>query len=89
MASSLISSRQNDELGLAIAIARNGSHFIALQEQQATPVRRSETTIELTYSIHVTKVLAVQPDLQYVIDPNTDPSLRNALAFQLRFEAAF
>jgi porin len=89
MASGLISSRQNDELGLAIAGARNGSHFIALQEQQGAPVRRSETTIELTYSMQVTKWLAVQPDLQYVINPNTDPSLRNALAFQLWFEAAF
>jgi porin len=89
VASGLVSSRQNDELGLAIAIARNGSHFIALQDHQGAPVRRSETTIELTYSIQVTKWLAVQPDLQYIIDPNTDPSLRNALAFQLHFEAAF
>jgi porin len=89
VASGFVSSHQNDELGLAIAIARNGSHFIALQNQQGTPVLHSETTIELTYSMQVNKWLAVQPDLQYVIDPNTDPSVQNALAFQLRFEAAF
>ncbi|HLQ25333.1 MAG TPA: carbohydrate porin [Acidiferrobacterales bacterium] len=89
VASGLVSSRQSDELGLAVAIARNGAHFIALQEQQGAPVRNSEATIELTYSMQFAKWLAVQPDLQYVIDPNTDPSLRNALAFQLRFEATF
>jgi len=89
VASGLVSSRQSDELGLAVAIARNGSHFIALQEQQGAPARSSEATIELTYSMQVAKWLAVQPDFQYVINPNTDPSLRNALAFQLRFEVAF
>jgi porin len=75
-----------DELGLGIAIARNGSHFIDSQRQQGSPVRRSEIAIELTYLTQVTARLALQPDLQYIINPNTNPGIRDALAFMLRFE---
>jgi carbohydrate-selective porin OprB len=31
----------------------------------------------------------MQPDLQYIVRPNTDPAIRNALAFLLRFEVSF
>jgi hypothetical protein len=33
--------------------------------------------------------LAVQPDLQFVMNPNTDPRIKNAVAFILRFEVSF
>jgi len=78
----------NDELGLAIAVARNGSHYLAAQREQALPVRRAEVTVELTYLVQLTSFLALQPDLQYVVHPNTDPELGNALAATLRFELA-
>ena len=44
--------------------------------------------MELTYLIQATSWFAVQPDLQYVIHPNTDPTIPNALVFTLRFEVA-
>ena len=50
------------------------------------PNRRSEVTIELTYLAQVGAHLAIQPDLQFVINPNTDPRIKNAVAFILRFE---
>jgi len=31
----------------------------------------------------------VQPDAQYVIHPNTDPAVPNALVLQLQFQIAF
>ena len=79
--------RPGDELGFAVAVARNGS---AYQRQQASlaPVSRAESTLELSYLVQATAWLAVQPDLQYVIRPNTDPSIPNALVFTLRFEVA-
>lgn len=77
-----------NELGLGIAVARNGSHYVDHQLQQGIPVRTSEATIELTYLTQIKPWLALQPDLQYVINPNTDPKLRNALAFTLHFEIA-
>jgi porin len=78
-----------DELGIAVASARNGSHYLEQQAQLGAPAQRSETAIELTYLVQVSKWVAVQPDLQYVVHPNTDPAIRNALAFLLRFEVSF
>jgi porin len=52
-------------------------------------VTNAEKAIELTYLIPVTAWLALQPDLQYVITPNTTPAIPNALAFQLRLEMSF
>jgi carbohydrate-selective porin OprB len=34
-------------------------------------------------------MLALQPDLQYVITPDTTRAIPNALALQLRFEITF
>ena len=46
----------------------------------------TERSIELSYLAQVHDWLAVQPDLQYVIHPDTDPTVHNALVFTLRFE---
>jgi len=81
--------RPTDELGLALAYARNGSHYVNAQLTQGLPVTSAERTIELTYLIQVNSWLALQPDLQYVITPNTTPTIPNAFAFQLRIEMSF
>lgn len=76
--------RSDDELGLAIAVARNGRPY----RRQSSPAKTtpSERSIELSYLAQVRSWLAIQPDLQYVIHPNTDPTVPNALVFTLRFE---
>ena len=81
--------RAADELGLGLAYARNGSHYMSSQRMQGLPVTNAETTLELTYLIQVNSWLALQPDLQYVITPNTTTAIPNAWAFQLRIEMAF
>jgi porin len=81
--------RPDDQLGLAVAMARNGSRYIAQQQQDGVPVSPAETAIELSYVAQATSWLAVQPDIQYVISPDTDPRLRNATVAQLRFELSF
>jgi carbohydrate-selective porin OprB len=45
--------------------------------------------VELAYLAQVTSWLHVQPDVQYVFRPNTDPQVRNALAALLRVEISF
>ncbi len=82
-------SRPNDELGLALAYARNGSQYESSQQMQGIPATNAEKTIELTYLIQLNSSFALQPDLQYVISPNTNPTIRNAFAFQLRIEATY
>jgi porin len=68
--------RDNDELGLALASARNRSSD-------------RETTVEFTYLAPITSHVAIQPDLQYVIHPNTSRTTKNALVVMLQFEIAF
>ncbi len=77
-----------DELGLAVAIANNGSHFRESQQELGVAVRKAEIAFELTYLLTLSEWLAVQPSAQYIISPNTDPSLKNAQVFQLRFEVS-
>jgi porin len=85
----LFEGRASDELGLGLAYSRNGSHYVSAQLMQGSPVAKSEKTIELSYLIPLNAWLALQPDLQYVITPNTTPAIPNALAFQLRIEISF
>jgi len=88
-AAGLVPARPKDEVGVAVAIARNGFSYMQSQLQQNIPVNRAEMTIEATYLAQINDWLAIQPDFQYVINPNTDPTLRNAWVFQLRAEIAF
>jgi len=87
--SGLFPGREADELGVAVAAAHNGNPFIEGQRQAGNSVGRSEVTVELTYLARLRSWLAVQPDLQYVVNPGTDPTLKNALVTMLRFEIAF
>jgi porin len=80
--------RKEDEFGIAVAAAHNGTPFIRSQQDQGNPNRRSEVTLEITYLAQFGAHLAVQPDFQFVFNPNTDPTIRNAVVFMLRFEVA-
>jgi porin len=88
-AAGLIPGRPKDEMGIAVAIGRNGFSYMQSQLQQGIPVNRAESAIEVTYLAQINDWLAVQPDFQYVVRPNTDPTVKNALVFQLRAEVAF
>jgi porin len=88
-AAGLLAGRPNDEAGIGVAYARNGSHFMASQRGVNAPLTAAETAIELTYLAQLNTWLAVQPDLQYVIHPNTTTAISNAWALQMRFELAF
>jgi porin len=49
----------------------------------------AETAYELTWRIPVGEHFALQPDVQYVDDPGTNPALGDALVVILRVEAVF
>jgi porin len=76
-------SRADDELGLAVAAARNGSHYQRAQTAVGLSVA-GETTVELTYLAQLRSWLALQPDVQYVIHPAGTQSQRNATVLGLR-----
>lgn len=78
--------RAQDELGLAVAAARIGSHYARARSTAGIPTA-AETTVELTYLVRLGSWLAVQPDVQYVIHPGGTRATRNALVPGLRLEA--
>lgn len=84
-----IPGRQDDEIGIAVARAWNGNPYIEQQEGMGQPVSRAETAVELAYLAQVTSWLHVQPDVQYVFRPNTDPRIPDALVVLLRVELSF
>jgi porin len=77
-------SRPDDQWGVALASARTSRAF-----RSQTGAQRHETKLELTYRAQLTDWFGIQPDLQYVIHPGTDPNLKNALVLGLRTEIAF
>jgi porin len=85
----VIPGRKQDEIGFGIAAARNGGSFVEQRRQSGQRVDRAEVTLELAYRSPLTSWLNIQPDLQYVVHPNTDPRLANALVGLIRVELAF
>jgi porin len=81
----MVPGRPNDEIGVAFARAENGAHYRALQQSlPGLADTNAETTVEASYLAQVTDWLALQPDLQLVLNPNTTRG--HALVFQFEAE---
>jgi porin len=85
----LLPGRDEDQFGVAVAIAMNGTKFKDTIELSGGSVDNSETNIEVTYNAGVLPWLSMQADLQYIINPGTNPNLDDALALGLRFSLSF
>jgi porin len=85
----LASAEREEQLGLAFGNITNGATFRRSQAALGTTFERRETAIELTYRVQALSWLALQPDLQYIVNPGTDPALDNAWVVGLRFELSW
>lgn len=86
----LLPGRDSDIIGLAVAHAESGDEFLRYSETTlGNDVEHSETAIELTYRSEVTPWLAVQPNAQYVLNPNMDEAVDDALQVGVRLEVTF
>ncbi len=74
--------RDEDHLGFATAIARNGDPY--LRSIAPLDADRAEVAFELTYQALVTSWLSGQISVHYIINPNTDPTVANAVVPSLR-----
>jgi porin len=81
--------RPEDTIGLSVAMAFTGDEYRQAQEVAGLRADRHETGLELTYRAPVTGWLTLQPDIQYIVNPGTDPELDNALTISLRFELSY
>jgi porin len=82
----LLDSRPADKLGVAVGLARAGSPYRQMQAAAGGRAETYETNFELTYRATINKWLTIQPDVQYWINPNMDPTLKNDLLFLVHFE---
>ena len=81
----LFPSRELDVTGFAFNTVRAGDDF-----EDANPdFARSESIFELTHRFIVRPYFAIQPDLQYVVDPAGSPGINHATVFLTRFIATF
>ena len=82
----LIASRAADKLSFGVSTAHAGNPFQQAQIAAVGSVHTYETVFEVTYRARVNEWLTVQPDVQYIINPGFDPTLKNAFMFGLHFE---
>ena len=78
----MLPGRAEDVFGLATTRARNSAKFVFV----AAPQSATETMIEATYRVQLKPWLALQPVLQRILKPNTDPALTNAWVAGMRME---
>ncbi len=86
----LLEGRDEDQVGLAVAIAVNGDPYMSRQQPSPSSdtFTRTETNVEATYAAQVAPWLTIAADLQYVINPNTRRDIPNAVVPTLRFVVA-
>jgi porin len=77
-----------DRVAMGVALASNGDAYRRAVRLVGYIEPRTETNIEATWSYPVNPWLVVQPDVQYIINPNTDPTLGDDLVVGLRFTLA-
>jgi porin len=73
----LIPGRDDDTAGIGVAFARFGNNARGLDQDTqfftgnpAFPIRSEEVVLELTYQAQLAPWLTLQPDLQYIINPD-------------------
>jgi len=83
---SALARRPDDALGIMFATAFSGDVVRRERALQGRATDPHETTVELTYRARLTPWLALQPDVQYVINPGFRPELDDALVIGVRVE---
>jgi porin len=85
----LIGGREKDQIGLAVARAGLGSRARQAGLGAGRDIGDAETDIEATYRFVATDWLSLQPDIQYVIRPNGDRGIPDALVVGLRLAFSY
>lgn len=80
----LISGRDDDIAGIAVTYNHASGKYRLLNTADS-----SQTNVEATYRAQIKPWLALQPTLQYILNPNMDPLLKNAWLAGARVEISF
>lgn len=74
--------REEDALGFAVSHTEFGDDFVAAEGGTS-----SETVLELTYQTVLTQWCVIQPDIQYIVDPQSNGN--DSFVFGIRTELTF
>ena len=80
-----VPTRPDGELGLGFTESHNGNKYI----QSVGSADRAESSIELYYRDPIYRGISLQPDIQYIVNPGTDPAVKNATVFGMRMDVNF
>jgi porin len=75
-----------DELGLAFATAKVN---IFDENTSSYKFYKNESLVEITYKLQIHEHIAIQPDIQYILNPAGNDIAKNALVGFLRTEISF
>lgn len=78
--------REEDQFGFAIGSAWNGNPYKQLLTSQGSRPADAEWNFELSYRYQLNHMIALQPDLQYVVNTGGTKDLKNALVIGVRLE---
>ena len=78
-----------DRIGVSVTRVANGAQYQRAQAARNLATTSAEITVELRHLAVVTPHFTLQPDLQYVRHPNTDPPITSAWIFQMRLAVLF
>ena len=81
----LFSGQPGSQLSFGVNQAYLSRKYRRNARDAGAPLGRTETGFELTYSHAFSPFFTVQPDVQYILNPSADPSVRDALVVGLRF----
>ena len=84
-----LTGRPNDVAGLAFAVVRNGRDYMETRRLGGERTDLAEWDLEATYRARLSNWLSVQPDVQFIVHPNTNPAVASALGVDLRVSASF
>lgn len=86
VANGWIPTRGDGELGLTLTQTHNSDKYMQLV---GSNYKRNEYALEFYYRDKIYRGVSVQPDVQYVINPSTNPTLKNATIVGIRLDVNF
>jgi len=85
----LIANRPDDTAGVIVSYIKVSDRQSEAQRLLEEPVQSDELVLEGMYKLSVTDGLSVTPDVQYLVHPNAQRSIPNALAVAARLQINF
>lgn len=89
VANGWVAGRPDAEIGLGVNYAHNADKYNKMVYSAGGQADKAETIYELYYFDALTQSIHIQPDIQYVVNPGTDPTLKNALIIGARLMLNF